>query len=95
MTLTPLPGVALACPVCGHSLHRRQRRWHERLLSLLRPARRYRRYACTHARCGWQGLLQGAPMRQPGGYLPVRVLDAAQGAAQAPPAPQPARKSRG
>ena len=95
MTSTTSPGAALACPACGHRLHRHPRRWHERLLSLLRPSRRYRRYACTHALCGWQGLLQGAPMRQPGSYLPDRLLDAAQGAAMAPTAPHPARKARG
>ncbi len=87
MTSQRPPGAALTCPACGHSLLRRPRRWYERLLSLLRPQRRYRRYACAHALCGWQGLLAGAPLRQPG-YLPVRRLEAARGAhgAASPPA---------
>lgn len=43
------------CPACGCSVNRVTRRWHDRVLALLLPVRRYR---CMALRCGWQGNLR-------------------------------------
>jgi hypothetical protein len=43
------------CPHCGTHTERIARRWYERVLSLLLPARRYR---CLNVRCGWRGSLR-------------------------------------
>ncbi len=85
MYSTPTPH----CPCCGLLLQRRRRRWHERLLALLLPQRGYRRYACTHAACGWRGLLRGEPpgLRSQRRTAPARQLDAARGATE-PRAPR-------
>jgi hypothetical protein len=41
------------CPICGGELHRRHRRWSDRVLSLLVPVGRYR---CRNKECRWEGL---------------------------------------
>ena len=45
------------CPACGCKVERIARRWHDRLLALAVPTRRYR---CVAVRCGWQGNLRFA-----------------------------------
>jgi hypothetical protein len=44
---------ASTCPRCGGGLHRVHRRWHDRVVSLFVPVRRYR---CGDRTCGWSGL---------------------------------------
>ena len=43
------------CPLCGSSVERVHRRVVDRLLSLLRPIRRYR---CKGFNCAWEGNLR-------------------------------------
>jgi len=44
---------ALKCPRCGSELHRVHRVWHDRLLDLYVPVRRYQ---CEDDECRWRGL---------------------------------------
>ncbi len=44
---------ALKCPRCGSEIHRVHRRWHDRLLDLYVPVRRYQ---CEDPDCRWRGL---------------------------------------
>jgi len=46
------------CPRCGGKLIRVRRRFADRLLSLVRPVRRYR---CRRADCLWEGTLRKTP----------------------------------
>ena len=43
------------CPLCGSSVERVHRRFVDRLLSLVRPIRRYR---CKGFNCDWEGNLR-------------------------------------
>jgi len=42
------------CPLCGSSIYRTNRRTFDRLISLIRPVRRYH---CMALECGWVGNL--------------------------------------
>lgn len=44
---------ALKCPRCGSGMHRVHRRWHDRLVDLYVPVRRYQ---CEDPDCRWRGL---------------------------------------
>ncbi len=50
----PKPTMPL-CPLCGSSVERVHRRFLDRLLSLVRPIRRYR---CKGFHCNWEGNLR-------------------------------------
>ena len=43
----------IRCPRCGSDVHRVHRRWHDHLLDLYVPVRRYQ---CTDPNCRWRGL---------------------------------------
>jgi len=66
----------LACPDCGGKLQRVARSFLDRLLGLVVASRRYR---CTHAACGWGGLLQGR-VRRHGAYHSYQPLEPSRGA---------------
>lgn len=44
---------SLKCPRCGSEVHRVHRAWHDRLLDLYVPVRRYQ---CEDQECRWRGL---------------------------------------
>jgi hypothetical protein len=41
------------CPVFGEPLNRERRLWHDRVLSLVLPLKRY---YCVNSKCNWSGL---------------------------------------
>jgi hypothetical protein len=52
--LTTMPRfTALRCPRCGSEMYRVHRHWHDRVLDLFVPVRRYR---CKNQDCTWRGL---------------------------------------
>lgn len=71
----------LDCPQCHCRLLRVPRTWTDHCVDAVVPVRRYR---CSAAVCGWQGLLRrrdwpAAPAGYPPVDLPSQVLDAASG----------------
>ena len=77
----------LVCPDCRGDLERVRRSLLDRLVGLIVRSRRYR---CTRAGCGWNGLLQGR-IRRHGAYRSYRPLE---GARRAPDTPERARGQR-
>ena len=55
-------GEIAACPRCSERLVRIRRRPIDRMLSLVRPARRFR---CYNAACQWEGLRSLRQLRRP------------------------------
>ena len=56
---SPLPAALrgkIACPRCGDTAHRVQRKWSDRIVSLVKPVKRYR---CDF--CDWTGTLPLEP----------------------------------
>jgi hypothetical protein len=53
--LIPPAACGLTCPVCGTELTRIRRRFIDRLVSAVRPVRRYR---CHSFACHWEGNLR-------------------------------------